>query len=59
MPRSIPAAVAGPRVGEADFAIDATMVSGGFSFARPKSSSFAPDFVSITLPGLRSRWMTP
>ena len=27
--------------------------------ARPKSSSFAPLFVSITLPGLRSRWTMP
>ena len=27
--------------------------------ARPKSSSFAPVFVSITLPGLRSRWTIP
>ena len=25
------------------------------TFARPKSSSFAPAFVSITLPGFRSR----
>ena len=28
-------------------------------FARPKSSSFAPDGVIMTLPGLRSRWMMP
>ena len=28
-------------------------------FARPKSSSFAPDRVSITLPGFRSRWTMP
>ena len=28
-------------------------------FASPKSSSFAPDFVSMTLPGLRSRWVMP
>jgi hypothetical protein len=28
------------------------------SFDRPKSRSFAPDFVNITLPGLRSRWIT-
>ena len=27
--------------------------------ARPKSRSFAPVFVSITLPGLRSRWTMP
>ena len=29
--------------------------AGAASFARPKSSSFTPDFVSITLPGFRSR----
>ena len=27
--------------------------------ARPKSRSFTPDFVSITLPGFRSRWTIP
>ena len=29
------------------------------SFASPKSSSFEPAFVNITLAGLRSRWMMP
>ena len=33
--------------------------SAGRSLASPKSSSFAPDRVSITLPGLRSRCTTP
>jgi hypothetical protein len=28
-------------------------------FANPKSISFAPDLVSMMLPGLRSRWTTP
>jgi len=28
-------------------------------FARPKSSSFTPDFVSITFDGFKSRWMIP
>lgn len=28
-------------------------------FAKPKSRSLAPVFVSMTLPGLRSRWTTP
>ena len=28
-------------------------------FARPKSRSLTPDFVSITLPGFRSRWTMP
>ena len=30
-----------------------------FSFAKPKSSNFVPDFVSMTLPGFRSRWVMP
>ena len=33
--------------------------AGRVSFARPKSSSFAPVFVSMMLPGLRSRWTMP
>ena len=40
-------------------ACDTWLLSGSTSFARPKSSSFTPDFVSMTLPGLRSRWMIP
>jgi hypothetical protein len=36
-----------------------TGTPGACSLANPKSSSFAPDFVSITLPGLRSRWTIP
>jgi hypothetical protein len=28
-------------------------------FANPKSISFAPDFVSMMLPGFKSRWMIP
>jgi hypothetical protein len=34
-------------------------VTGGFSFARPKSNSFAPAFVSITFAGFRSRCTIP
>ena len=30
-----------------------------WSFARPKSRSFTPDFVSMTLPGFKSRWTIP
>ena len=30
-----------------------------FNLAKPKSSSFVPDFVSMMLPGFRSRWVTP
>ena len=33
--------------------------SGAIARARPKSRSLAPDFVSMTLPGLRSRWTIP
>ena len=29
------------------------------SFASPKSSTFAPFFVIMMLPGFRSRWITP
>ena len=32
---------------------------GAIAFASPKSSSFTPDFVSITLPGFRSRCTIP
>ena len=34
-------------------------VAGAIAFASPKSSSFTPDFVSITLPGFRSRCTIP
>ena len=34
-------------------------VAGAMAFARPKSRSFTPDFVSITLPGFRSRCTIP
>ena len=33
--------------------------AGASAFARPKSRSFTPDFVSITLPGFRSRCTIP
>ena len=38
---------------------EAALLSGAASFARPKSSSFTPDFVSMMLPGFKSRWMIP
>ena len=59
VPRMLPAAViaAGGVVGTIDRPLTAT--TGTLVFARPKSSSLAPDFVSITLPGLRSRWTMP
>ena len=34
-------------------------LSGVASFASPKSRSFTPDFVSMMLPGFRSRWTMP
>ena len=56
VPRSAFSAVSGSS-GEI---VGSEMRSGaGRSFARPKSSSFAPSLVSITLPGLRSRWTGP
>ena len=39
--------------------VPAPATAAAFVFARPKSSSFAPDFVSTTLPGFRSRWTMP
>jgi hypothetical protein len=55
VPTSMPLAVAGScvatAVGESGVRVDA----GDLSFARPKSSSFAPDLVNITLLGFRSR----
>ncbi len=33
--------------------------AGATAFARPKSSSFTPDFVSMTLPGFKSRCTIP
>ena len=59
VPRIVPSAVsAGPsrrRVTSAREAGDA----GCTALARPKSSSFTPDFVSITLPGFKSRCTIP
>ena len=39
--------------------VEADCVFAAVAFARPKSISFAPLFVSMMLPGLRSRWVTP
>jgi len=39
--------------------VRASAVGSCLSLAKPKSSSFAPDFVSMILPGFKSRWMTP
>ena len=58
VPRIVPAVVSGfASVGSA--VEPETAPSPAPERARPKSRSFAPVFVSITLPGLRSRWTMP
>ena len=54
VPSTAPTAVSGGAApGET---VDSASRSGlDWCFERPKSSSFAPSFVNITLPGLRSR----
>ena len=54
VPRMVPCAViaAGGVVGSIDTPALATT---GDDFARPKSNNFAPVFVSMMLPGFRSR----
>ena len=47
---------AGDEAHTADAAGFSPVESGWRKLARPKSSSFTPDFVSATLAGLRSRW---
>ena len=39
-------------------ALRAAMLTRG-TFAKPKSRSFAPDAVTMMLPGFRSRWTIP
>jgi hypothetical protein len=39
--------------------LDAGTDSAATDLANPKSMSFAAVFVSMMLPGFRSRWMTP
>ena len=58
VPRIVPCAVrfAGV-VGNIDWPTPLT--TGVLLFASPKSSSLAPPFVSMMLPGFRSRWMMP
>jgi len=58
VPRIVPSAVAALFiVGSCDSGM--TGDTSCFSFAKPKSNSFVPDFVSMTLPGFRSRWVMP
>ena len=59
VPRIVPCAVRfGGVVGSIDSPAPRDRVA-ALAFARPKSRSFAPAFVSITLPGFRSRWTMP
>ena len=61
VPRIVPASVRFsfwlPITVGSDVTADCT--GGAIAFARPKSRSFTPDFVSITLPGFKSRWTIP
>ena len=61
VPTRLPSVVSGPScVGSALSAEpDGGSLRTGRSLARPKSSSFVPDFVIMTLPGFRSRWTMP
>ena len=56
VPTSTPSAVMGVSPG-ARVSLLKMLSTGGR--ARPKSSSLAPERVSMTLAGLRSRWITP
>src|SRR5713226_8482734 len=58
VPTTVPRCVTGVvRVAAAVSVVPAA--SGGAAFARPKSSSLAPDAVSMMLPGFTSRCTTP
>ena len=59
VPSRLPASVSGLAcVGNVERP-PAAIPAGSAIRARPKSSSLAPVFVSMTLPGLRSRWTMP
>ena len=63
VPRTVPRAVSGSlsctRVGMLDAPEIGRAPAVTSDLASPKSSSFTPDFVSMTLPGFRSRWTMP
>ena len=61
VPRIVPSAVSGASVGRQTADTERTLAGrrGAVTCASPKSSSFTPAFVSMTLPGLRSRWTMP
>ena len=58
VPTTAPSSVIGVARGVMSVNV-ASAASGSAAFANPKSSSLAPDFVSMMLPGLRSRCVTP
>ena len=57
VPRIVPWAVMGTVVCTIDELLP--VMACPLAFANPKSSNFAPDFVSMMLPGFRSRWTIP
>ena len=60
VPRMVPCCVrcCGDAIVGSDVAPE-VCAAGARTFARPKSRSLAPLFVSMTFPGLRSRWTIP
>ena len=62
VPRTMPFSVTGEFAAGLDpvtVKLAAADACGGKDFARPKSNSLTPVWVSIMLPGFRSRWTTP
>ena len=61
VPSKVPSVVSGApaSVTRCCRAVALLVVGGASIFASPKSSSFTPLSVSMMLPGLRSRWITP
>ena len=58
-PRSCPVPSISPVTLSTSSAFLPPMRSRALHLARPKSSSFAPDFVSMMFEGFKSRWITP
>ena len=59
VPSTVSGALAGVSVRRREKSAPLTSASGVKCLARPKSRSLTPDAVSMMLPGLRSRWITP
>ena len=58
VPRSVSGWLAGISVARRE-SLEIVAAGPAWNFARPKSSSFTPAFVSMTLPGFRSRCTIP